>query len=160
MNIKHIGATDSYELVESEPNEDGFYELPRSVHFTYPAMVAQNLLAEAGYVYVGAKKGNYDIELWAKEVATLTITEEAAFGQIRTDDLAASPPGVFDEVIPSLAVPVYFLIPTNQSCNYCGSRLDQAEYKFTGKQGSFKVCTLTLCINPLCNFHYVNVEKG
>jgi hypothetical protein len=58
----------SYVLQESPPNVDGYYEIPRSVHFVYPAMVAQNLLKEAGYTYVGAKKGDYDTELWYKEI--------------------------------------------------------------------------------------------
>lgn len=149
--------TFTFQLMEAPPNADGLYEVSRAAHFVYPPLVAEGLLKKAGYIYVSHKKGNYDIELWRKVVQT--IEELKPDGTLVAEmrlDLAAIMENKQKEVDAVIPPP---LVPTTQGCYQCGMRIDKANFIF-GNPDKQKIVQLSVCINPACNFHYVEVVRG
>lgn len=72
MDIKRVGDTDRYELVNQEPEEEGKYgqgELYATyvgLRYSLPAGAVDAIMKQSGYEYVGRTVKNFDLELWRK----------------------------------------------------------------------------------------------
>jgi hypothetical protein len=159
--LDKVPLTWHYELKDIVPNTDGFYEVPKSVHHVYPAMDAQRVLEKNGFIYVGHKKGNYDIELWrcAQEVApqsdTTTIPGQSVV--IHKDDAKA-----LQKLYPELdnKEPTDCnLTKTDIVCPRCASRIASNAIRISDNHDRVKLCDVWLCMNPGCDFHYVTVDR-
>lgn len=146
-----------------EPNGDGLYEVPRSVHFVYDAKAAQELLRSLDLTYVGHKPGNYDIELWRKEPmitlgAGIVPPSMNIMGANITGSLSIGTPMATN--IDNMEPEDIKLEKTDTVCYQCGSRIGMHKLTVNDHHGRFKTIELHVCMNPACSFHFVNVERS
>jgi len=117
-------------------------------------MAASRVLEKAGFIYLEPKKGNYDIELWGRRGNA--PSEETVFPSCVAVECGVAGGATLTSFTVSRNTPE--LIKTNQSCQYCGMSISEAGFVF-GNPDEQKTVILHVCINPKCNFHYVNVNR-
>lgn len=144
-----------YRIVEMSPNADGLYEFGKTQHFTLPPLDAENTLKEAGFRYVGLKKGDAFTELWALDRPSRAKSIHA---EEVSDGTAVSPVHLME--IPDNREPKDFgLIKSDHVCYQCGSRIGYQTFEIRDNHEKDKQVVIHICMNPQCSFHYVTVER-